>query len=393
MDEFSDQLKYSIDDTIIINHMSYLNNDNITIALRKIEGKFGKYGYIKPYSLRCTHQKDYSTFSINQFTSQLNKELRCTCYVFNPQKNNIYVVTVNILQANCGMRCSINDIYNKTTGEEITILSVIIPITNINIDDYKINDIITIQLLDVRNENNVKELFSIGNIIPKNTIQNIQKLKPIINSIMSNYINNIFIRHTRLLNKIIISNNHLNIIYPIKYSNNKLVFSIYEFLTSKQFHKQNLNNIDNTELDNLYIKYIYNTYEINIVDDNTIIYIDNKLDTETDTINETYDDDTDLNSEIYIDSDDDEEYNEEDEEYDEYADIDDSTIPTEIEGLNELYDDDKLNTIEDLDEIDTIAKDAKVNIKYSERSDEESETESDTESEEESEEQSYKNIK
>jgi hypothetical protein len=347
MDEFGLQLLYSINDDIRINNLSYLNNMNEVMVLRNMEKKFSKYGYIKPYSLKCISKTDYSTFSVNQFTSRMKKEYICKGLVHYPKSSDIYKGKINMIQKNCGIRCSINDIFNKKTGEEVTILSVIIPITSVEPDDYNINDIVYIQILDVRYENNVKELFAIGNIISEDDILRLQNLKPKINDIMKNYLDETFIVNNELLNRIEIMNNHLNIIYPVKYSNNKLVYSIYEFL-------MNIEEEDN--LEELYIKYIYKKYNIFIVKDKIIDLdynyevIDNKLESETGTL----DDDFETLSEKHSDEDDDEEiyYESNYEEIDDEDNIidDEDNIIDDID-IKDVEDEDKEDSDDDLEDI------------------------------------------
>ncbi len=223
----------------------------------------------------------------NQFTSKLKKKYICSGKVHYPKKGDIYKVTIDIIQYNCGIKCSVNDISKK--NEKTTVLSLIIPITNINIDNYKVDDVVYAKIIDIKYENNSAELFAIGNIIDESEIDNIQSMKPIINNIMKNYIDNTYIIKFELINRIIIKNNHLNIIYPIKYCNNKLVYSIYEFLT-------NINDeIDEDEYTELYVKYIYIKYDINITDE--ILDINNKMETFDDII-DAYDE---TNSEKYCD--------------------------------------------------------------------------------------------
>ena len=359
MDKFTQQLIYKVDNNIVINDLSYLNKADEVLALRKCEKKFSKYGYIKPYSLKCVSKKDYAEFTFSQFTSKLKKQYVCEGLVHYPRPTDIYKATIEIIQDNCGIKCVISDILNKKTQEEVIILSLIIPITNVNIEEYKVGDIVFVKVIDIKYENNSEELFAIGNIIDEEEIDNIRNMKPIINNIMENYIDNTYIIKPELLERIKIINNHLNIIYPIKYSNNKLVFSIYEFLT-------NLNdNIDCDDYKELYVKYIYIKYDVNITDE--LLYIDNKMETFED-IMEIMDCDT--NSERYCgysdddyndddDDDDNDDDNDDNEDYDDY-DYDDNNQNEEKEEKEEEEEEDEededLDNIEDFEEIDKIVK-------------------------------------
>ena len=251
----STQLLYS-KQNITIRNSAYIKDTDINIIFRKLEQKFLKYGFIKPYSLKYVYANNISYFSNNQFTSQLNKEYICNGYIHSPKKNDIYIGIIDIIRINVGIRCIICDIFNKKTNKESIILSVIIPIDDININKYNINDKVYIQLLDIKYENNKSELFSIGNIIPEDKIIHIQSFKSIINNIIKKYTTNIFKIKTELIDVIEITNNHLNLIYPNKYSYNKLVFSIYDFICDN-INIYNNNIINESTIDNLYITYIY----------------------------------------------------------------------------------------------------------------------------------------
>ena len=348
MDKFSQQLIYKVDYNIVINDLSYLYKDDEIGVLRKYEKKFSKYGYIKPYSLKCISKEDFPEFSFSQFTSRLKHKYICKGLVHYPKPTDIYKATIEIIQDNCGIKCIISDIFNKKTQEEVVILSLIIPITYINIENYRVNDIVYVKIIDIKYENNSEELFAIGNIIDEEEIINIQNMKQIINDIMEYYTDNTYIIKPELFDRINITNNHLNIIYPIKYSNNKLVYSIYEFLT-------NINdNIDHDEYKELYIKYIYIKYDINITDE--MLYINNKIETFED-IMDTIDCDT--NSDKYcgysdedIDNIDDDNDDDNDNDNDNDSDNDDDDKENDTINENDATDDD--TTDDDFDNIDNF---------------------------------------
>lgn len=333
MDTFAEQLIYVCNDNMVIDSLSNLRDEDKIKILRMNEKKFTKHGYIKPYSLTCKQEEDYPEFMFNQFTSKLKKRYVCSGKVHYPKKGDIYKVMVDIIQYNCGIKCSVNDISKK--NERTTVLSLIVPITNINIDNYKVNDIVYVKVIDVKYENNSNELFAIGDIISENEIHYIQNMKPIINNIMKNYVDNTYIIKPELVNRIIIKNNHLNIIYPVKYCNNKLVYSIYEFLT-------NINDeIDEDEYTELYVKYVYIKYDINITDE--ILDINNKMETFDDII-EAYDE---TNSEKYCD------YSSEDitdEDEDNYNNYEDESEYIENNEENDEEDDEENEKDEDEEE-------------------------------------------
>ena len=313
--------------------------DILYIKLRNLENKCCELGYIKENSIKI---KNISSGFLNPtiFVPFIEYKVNCDVDIFKPNVNDIYLVDVLSINK-IGIMCYIKYTYgNKTFIPMKIIISKHTQDVNI-IKNIKKGDKIYVKILGFKFSKNSNNIDSIANILSEEEIQNIKKLKLIINELI-NIEHNCNIEDT-ILNK------YINILKFIldKTDITKNELFVYHFINKKKITILNMNFVD------LYNDYINNFYnitnknEINISnkiieDDLSNIEIDNDTNCETNPEDETIEEDND-----YI------KYNEEDD----YSENDIAENEAEEEE-SEDDDDDDLDTenLEDKNENDKTKK-------------------------------------
>tara|TARA_B100001564_G_scaffold212554_1_gene178829 strand:+ start:1980 stop:2993 length:1014 start_codon:yes stop_codon:yes gene_type:complete len=324
-----------------MNELNSVQNikDILNIKLRNLENKCCELGYIKENSIKI---KNISSGFLNPtiFVPFIEYKVNCDVDIFKPNVNDIYLVDVLSINK-IGIMCYIKYTYgNKTFIPMKIIISKHTQDVNI-IKNIKKGDKIYVKILGFKFSKNSNNIDSIANILSEEEIQNIKKLKLIINELI-NIEHNCNIEDT-ILNK------YINILKFIldKTDITKNELFVYHFINKKKITILNMNFVD------LYNDYINNFYnitnknEINISnkiieDDLSNIEIDNDTNCETNPEDETIEEDND-----YI------KYNEEDD----YSENDIAENEAEEEE-SEDDDDDDLDTenLEDKNENDKTKK-------------------------------------
>ncbi len=327
--------------SINMNELNSVQNikDILNIKLRNLENKCCELGYIKENSIKI---KNISSGFLNPtiFVPFIEYKVNCDVDIFKPNVNDIYLVDVLSINK-IGIMCYIKYTYgNKTFIPMKIIISKHTQDVNI-IKNIKKGDKIYVKILGFKFSKNSNNIDSIANILSEEEIQNIKKLKLIINELI-NIEHNCNIEDT-ILNK------YINILKFIldKTDITKNELFVYHFINKKKITILNMNFVD------LYNDYINNFYnitnknEINISnkiieDDLSNIEIDNDTNCETNPEDETIEEDND-----YI------KYNEEDD----YSENDIAENEAEEEE-SEDDDDDDLDTenLEDKNENDKTKK-------------------------------------
>ena len=252
--------------------------DILEIKLKDLENKCFEYGYIKEKSIKIIN-KSQGFLNPIIFVPFIEYKILCSALIFKPNIDDIYLVDVLSINK-IAIMCCIKYTYNNKTFIPIRIIIAKHTQDNDIIKNIKKDNKIYIKILGYKFIKNANRIDAIANIILEDEINEIKKLKLIINKL-----NNI--QHTCKLeiNKI---NKYTNI---LKFILNKDTITynelfIYNFIKEKNINYNNSNILD-----------MYNTYinNFNKPDNiiNEILYSNNdtELTNETNPDDETYPED------------------------------------------------------------------------------------------------------
>ena len=276
--------------SINIKELNSVSNieDILEIKLKTLENKCFEYGYIKEKSIKIL-KKSQGFLNPIIFVPFIEYKVLCSANVFKPNIDDIYLVDVLSINK-IAIMCCIKYTNNNKTIIPIRIIIAKHTQNNDIIMNIKKNDKIYIKILGYKFIKNATRIDAIANIVTNNDIDNIKKLKTVINELNSIEhdckieINNIN-KYTNIL-KFILEKD--TILY------NELF--IYNFIKEKNI------TYDTSNILNIYNTYLNNFYKTNDnINDTILLCNETDLTNETNPDDETYPED---DVETYDDNDD-----------------------------------------------------------------------------------------